>query len=130
MDYSRVSLMCSIKRGSRHEPASRITSHDLRRPYDQIEKGGSRDPAGAVAVETGLTPRQLLGQRDELLEALQASKATLMHDVPGDCWSSGPSQGDSTHDLIADLVVCPSCLAIREIDHALAAAERGPPCET
>ena len=50
-----------------------------------------------------------------LIAALQGARATLAHDVPSDCWATGPLTGDPVEDLI----VCPGCRAINRIDNAL-----------
>jgi hypothetical protein len=54
-----------------------------------------------------------------LREALEIAKKALTHDVPYSCWATGPLTGDP----INDLVICPGCSAIKEIDSALEARE-------
>lgn len=48
-------------------------------------------------------------------EALEAAKKELTHNVPEDCWATGPLTGNPVEDLL----VCPGCRTIKKIDSAL-----------
>ena len=55
-----------------------------------------------------------------LISALHAARKQLEH-LPPDCWATGPMTGDPIQDLVA----CPGCGAIHDIDAALDAAGIG-----
>lgn len=97
----------------------------------RVKKGdfGSYGNIASLAWTSGLGSRpgwqereeanaRLLAAAPDLLEALEAARAALAHDVPNSCWATGPLTGD----LIEDLVVCPGCRALSRIDKALAKA--------
>jgi len=52
----------------------------------------------------------------DVIEALSLALSTLAHDVPRDCWATGPLTGTP----IDDLVTCPGCRAILRIETVLA----------
>lgn len=54
-----------------------------------------------------------------LTKALQHVKREWQHNVPSDCYSTGPCTGD----IVQDYVACPGCAVQREIDAALALVE-------
>jgi hypothetical protein len=54
----------------------------------------------------------------DLRETLTAAKAALYHEVPSQCWATGPYTGDE-RDFI-----CPGCAAIAKIDAELNALAR------
>ena len=58
----------------------------------------------------------VLNAHDGLVAALKTARVALEHDVPSGCWSTGPYTGNAYKDL----VVCPGCNAISQIDAALA----------
>jgi len=60
-----------------------------------------------------------------LVEAARAARSVLEHEVPYDCWATGPNTGDP----IVDLVACHACAAIAQIDTALAALDPATPEE-
>lgn len=73
-----------------------------------------------VHHETGLSPRELLAQRDELLEALKEGRRAIGdHITPTDCYATGPSTGDHFRDLAQ----CPACSFIATHDAAIAAIQ-------
>lgn len=53
---------------------------------------------------------------DEAISALETSRKALGHDVPEQCWATGPNTGDPFQDLI----VCPGCAANSKIDTIIA----------
>jgi hypothetical protein len=60
--------------------------------------------------------------REQLVAALRVARAELVHDVPGSCWATGPRTGHA----FADLIACPGCAALLDIDAALLAAGAKP----
>jgi hypothetical protein len=65
----------------------------------------------------------LLFAAPDLLAAASHAKEVLTHAVPYSCWATGPKTGDA----IEDLVVCPGCRTIAEIDAAIAKATGAQP---
>lgn len=58
-------------------------------------------------------------EEPSVITTLRAARAALVHDAPGSCWATGPRTGDP----VQDLVVCPGCSAIKQIDATLANLE-------
>ena len=54
----------------------------------------------------------------ELLAALKAAMKQLEHDVPSNCWATGPNTGNP----IEDLIVCPGCRVLAAAHAAIAKA--------
>lgn len=54
-----------------------------------------------------------------LTKALQHVKREWQHNVPSDCYSTGPCTGD----IVQDHLACPGCAVQRVIDAALALVE-------
>jgi hypothetical protein len=71
----------------------------------------------AETAEARIT--ELEAERDRLRNAAGIALLALEpHNVPGDCWSTGPKTGD----IIADHLVCPGCCALVSLRAALAAS--------
>ena len=82
----------------------------------------ARNEVGRVFEETGLTQRELMEQRAELLEALEEGRRAIGdHFAPSDCYATGPLTGDP----IRDLAECPACSFIAKYDAAIAKAKGG-----
>ena len=72
----------------------------------------------AVARAKASEDMALIAAAPGMFDALRLAREQLAHNVPDDCWSTGPSTGDQFQDL----VVCPGCAALAKIDAALAKA--------
>ena len=68
-------------------------------------------------------PQAVAEAISDLLEALKVAKEALQHDVPGDCWATGPLTGNRADQIVIDLIVCPGCVALNEINKAISKAE-------
>ena len=79
------------------------------------------NPPHRFEVFTHLTTAELaaIPAVKALVEAARAARSVLEHEVPYDCWATGPNTGDP----IVDLVACHACAAIAQIDTALAALD-------
>ena len=76
-------------------------------------------PVESISFPEMRANANLLEASKKMYEALKMAKEALQHDAPGDCWATGPLTGNP----IADMVVCPGCVALNMIDNAFARAE-------
>lgn len=113
-DQKIVELTQELKIANESREACRQSALMLEQ---QISVYGALDMYAQIE---GLTKRaeQMEKTYKLLVEALNIAKKELVHDVPGYCYATGPMTGD----MMADLVICPGCAAIKQIDEALKAA--------
>ena len=65
--------------------------------------------------DTQLANARLIAASPDLLSALKVAETEMTHDVPRDCWATGPLTGDA----IRDLSICPGCIALVKIRAAI-----------
>ena len=96
-------------------------------PQSPLLKPHDTGIGGQIAEVTGLGNENhatqianaiIITAAPELLAALKIAETEMTHDVPRDCWATGPLTGDA----IQDLIICPGCIALVKIRAAIAKA--------
>lgn len=101
-----VSVTCAIRaRSSGTTPV----------PWDDVADGVCSDWRERPASPPVSADRE----GPDALDAMRLAVTALEHDVPGECWATGPNTGDP----VEDLVVCPGCRALATLRRAIAAEE-------
>lgn len=92
---------------------------DLSRPWTIFAIEAEVDCRGVSRIVK--THQALQAAHDKLRATLQSTMKVIEHDVPAECWATGPLTGDALEDLL----VCPGCHALAQGNDTLAETKGG-----